>query len=275
MPVTRWLRENAKGILGAVMQAVVNVFGSLIAFSDQVSKALNITFTPFFFLILFGTTFIGLGLIAWNGRDKAERRRLFGEPFVTIKGVRQYQTRYDLPRLDFAFEQAKKRILILGRALNHTAMYDMQLVREAIKAEREVCLYFLSPESKLAESDTLNPSTPNFRQYIHLGLEAAENARRSYPEEYRSRLHIFTYDPEAETVGTYIIFDPERASDSVDYKIGGWTKAQRLQIEQPVKGRDISHSGNQISTWKDNKEFIKSQLEEFNNCMRNVVEHND
>ena len=73
-------------------------------------------------------------------------------------------------------------------------------------------------------------------------------------------------------MGTYIILDPEMGSNTIDYKKGGWTRAQRVQIEQPVKGRDISHSGNQISTWNENKEFIESQLKEFNNCMRNVVE---
>ena len=179
MPIMRWLRENWKGILGGIIQSMVYVFGSLIAFSEQVSNYLNIRFTSSFFGILFIATFVGLGLIAWNESDKTKRRKLFGEPLTVVKGIRKYETRYDLPRLDFVFSQANKRILILGRALTHIAIYDMQLLREATKAGTEVGLYFLSPESKLSLSDTLNPSTPNFKQYILLGLEAAKNARRA------------------------------------------------------------------------------------------------
>jgi hypothetical protein len=248
---------------------VVNVFGSLIAFSEEVSKALNITFTPFFFVILFGTTFIGLGLIAWNERDKAKRRRLFGEPFVIIKGIRQYQTRYDLPRLDCVFDEASKRILILGRALTHVAIYESQLVMEAAKGGKEVALYFLNPNSPFAKTETLNPATPDLKTQILTGLGAAKAARRAFPESYRGLVHIFTYDAEAD--GSYTILDAEGG----DYLKGRWTKAERLQIEQPVKGRDVSHWGNQISTWKDNKGFIESRLKEFNNCMRSVVEETD
>ena len=277
MSLTRWPRQNWKGILGGIIQSVVNVFGSLIAFSDEVSKAVGIAFSPAFFLALVIVDFLGLGLIAWNGQAKATTRRLFGEPHIVSNGVREYETRYDLPRLNAVFEQSKKRILILGRALTYVSIYEMQLVREATKRGVDVAIYFLYPDSKLAESDTLNPSTPNFKQYIKLGLEAAQNAKNDFPEEYRKHFRIFTYDPQAEPPGTYIIYDPDISTKTTDrdtdpYIKGGWTQAERLHIEQPVKGRDISHAGSRISTWKDNKKFIQSQLQEFNNCLRNVTE---
>lgn len=271
MQIRRWFRNNGLTVLGLILQAIVSTFGSLILAGEAISKSIGIS--------------IRLSLIFGNEKLKERRKRLFGEPHLDSNGVREYDSRYDLPRLDLVFGLAKKRMVFSGRALTHVTYFETQLVREAIKREVEVILYILSPDSKLAERDTLNAPTPDFKEQIQQSLKTARYAKASFPEEWRGRFRVFTYDPHpVERIGTYIIVDPEtETSDSSnpfdklppDYKKGEWVKAERLQVEQPIQGGDISHSKGQISTWKDNDKFVLSQLKEFNASLKNLVEQTD
>lgn len=283
----RWIRRNLVKLVVVIVLGF-GEFGNFVYGTQTFLALFNIQVNPQnqpYYQYFFGLIgFAAVVVVVLNDIYQEKRKRLFGEPWVVSNGVREYKTRYDLPRLDRIFELAKKRILISGRALTYITYYQTQLVREAVKREVEIVIYILSADSHLAKGETLNPSTPNFPEQIELGLRAGKFARKSFPEEWRSRFRIFTYDPKADKIGSYIIIDPEtEKSDSPnlfevtppDYRKGEWVKAERLHVEQQVQGRDVSHSEIQVSTWKDNNKFVTSQLKEFNASLKNIVEVTD
>ncbi len=227
---------------------------------------------PQYQLLLVLVGFIGVVVIVVNDYSKDKKRRLFGEPYAIQEGIRRYDTRYELPRLDYVFEHAKKRILILGNSLIKVTKFDMGLIEVAVRDGKEVALYFLDPESNLAKKEPIDPASVSSRRDILDGLKTAKEARQNFSESSRSRFHILTYD--AENKGSCIIIDPQRESEeaNADYKKGNWVKAEWVSFEQAVKATYTNQWKNSISTWKDNSKFITNRLGEFGNCLKNVVE---
>ena len=274
MPVRQWLRENSKGILGGVVQAVVNVFGSLIAFSEQVSKSVGITFSPLFFLILLAATFIGTGLIAWNERDKATRRKLldaklaetkklFGEPDGNRGAVRTYSKRYLLPRLYEVAEQAEA-VTILGKNCFYWAIIDPDSVKKILNSNKSVTMLMVDPSSAHASEGS--------DEHVHNGEEVQFMVNIAFRE-----LRKLRDEWEATRVGlqkeSKLVLKTFKGANHLSFVIFDEGKpSARIQTETHSASRGSGSRNNEIVLSKDDQLEYDMAYAEFLKIARGAEE---